>query len=39
MRNDQGGSFPLAQIAFQPFHRGDIQMVGWLIQDQQVRFR
>ncbi len=36
MRDDQRRAAPLAQVAFQPFHRLDIQVVGRLVQDQQV---
>ena len=36
MRDDQRGAFPLAQVAFQPLHRLDIQVIGGLVQDQQV---
>ena len=36
VRDDQGRAVPLAQVAFQPFHRVDVQVVGRLVQDEQV---
>ena len=39
MGDDQRGAAPLAQVALQPLHRLDVQVVGRLVQDQQVGIR
>ena len=36
VRDDHRRALPLAQIAFQPFDGGDVQVVGGLVQQQQV---
>ena len=38
MRNDQHGPAIAGQIVLQPHDRVDVQMVGWLIQHQQIGF-
>ena len=36
MRHDQHGPFPGGQESFQPFHRLDVEVVGGLVQHEQV---
>ena len=33
MRDDQRGAIPISQVAFQPFHSPDIEMIGRLVKD------
>ena len=39
MRDNDGRTLPLAQIALQPLDRGNVQVVGGFVQQEQVRIR
>ena len=36
MRDDDRRAFPLVEIAFEPLHGGDVEVVGRLVEQQQV---
>ena len=36
VRNDEHGVFEVAEIVFEPFHRFEVKVVGWLVEEEVV---